>query len=168
MSEQQEPRAITIGFDGACRGNPGPGGYGAILLNTLTNAEKIIQGREAYTTNNRMELSAAFAGLNALSPGAIVTMIGDSQYVIRGFSEWLPGWKAKGWKGSNKKPVLNVELWQALELAVARHLSVTWQWVRGHDGHELNERVDRIAAAQAELAHRGKGESIAQRGGPPT
>lgn len=146
-------REITIAFDGACRGNPGPGGYGAILLNTLTNAEKIVQGREASaTTNNCMELSAAIAGLNALRPGALVTMIGDSQYVIKGFTEWLPGWKAKGWKGSNKKPVLNVELWQALELAVARHLSVTWQWVPGHDGHELNERVDRITAAQAERA----------------
>jgi ribonuclease HI len=146
-------REITIAFDGACRGNPGPGGYGAILFNTRTNAEKIVQGREpSATTNNRMELSAAIAGLNALSPGALVTMIGDSQYVIKGFTDWLPGWKDKGWKGSNKKPVVNIDLWQALELAVARHLSVTWQWVRGHDGHELNERVDRIAAAQAELA----------------
>lgn len=146
-------REFTIAFDGACRGNPGPGGYGAILINTLTKAEKIVHGREpSATTNNRMELSAAIAGLNALSPGAIVTMIGDSQYVIKGFSEWLPGWKAKGWKGSNKKPVVNMDLWQALELAVARHLSVTWRWVRGHDGHELNERVDALAVAQAERA----------------
>ncbi|GAB6844344.1 ribonuclease HI [Methylorubrum rhodinum] len=82
-----------------------------------------------------MELSAAIAGFNTLRPGALVTMIGDSQYVIKAFTEWLPGWKAKGWEASNKKPVLNVEPWQALELAVARHLSVTWQWVRGHRCH---------------------------------
>ncbi len=143
------PREITIAFDGACLGNPGPGGYAAILINTRTGREKIVKGREAATTNNKMELSAAIAGLNALSSGAVVTMLGDSQYVIKGFTEWLPGWKAKGWRGANKKPVANVELWQALEAAVSRHQSVTWEWVRGHAGHELNERADRIASAEA-------------------
>ena len=98
-----------------------------------------------------MEPSAAIAGLNALSPGAVVTMLGDSQYVTKGITEWLPGWKAKGWRGANKKAVANVELWQALEAAVSRHLSVTWEWVKGHAGHELNERVDRIASKEASL-----------------
>lgn len=150
---KESAREITIAFDGACRGNPGPGGYGAILINTRTGAEKIVKGRDASTTNNRMELSAAIAGLNALRPGAIVAMIGDSQYVINGITEWLPGWKAKGWRGAGGKPVSNKELWQSLEMAVARHLTVTWTWMRGHTGHELNERVDEIAAAQAGLAH---------------
>ncbi|WP_336489843.1 ribonuclease H family protein, partial [Methylobacterium nigriterrae] len=124
----------------------------AILINTRTGREKIVKGREAATTNNKMELSAAIAGLNALSPGAVVTMLGDSQYVIKGITEWLPGWKVKGWRGANKKPVANAELWQALEAAVSRHRSVTWRWVRGHNGHELNERVDRIASREAECA----------------
>ncbi|WP_336489304.1 ribonuclease HI [Methylobacterium nigriterrae] len=146
------PREITIAFDGACLGNPGPGGYGAILINTRTGREKIVKGREALTTNNKMELTAAIAGLNALSPGALVTMLGDSQYVIKGMTEWLPGWKSKGWRGAGKKPVANVELWQALETAVSRHFSVTWGWVKGHAGHDLNERADRIASAEAAKA----------------
>lgn len=124
--------------------------YGAILLNTRTGAEKVVKGREANTTNNRMELTAAIAGLGALSPGAVVTMLGDSQYVIKGVTEWLPGWKAKGWKAAGGKPVANKELWQALEMAVARHESVEWVWVKGHAGHELNERVDGIASGEAE------------------
>ncbi|GJE46527.1 ribonuclease HI [Methylobacterium soli] len=146
------PREITIAFDGACLGNHGPGGYAAILINTRTDREKIVRGRETATTNNKMELSAAIAGLNALSPGAVVNMLGDSQYVIKGFTEWLPGWKAKGWRGANKKPVANVDLWQALEMAVARHLSVSWTWVRRHAGHDLNERVNQIASAEAAMA----------------
>ena len=148
------PREITIAFDGACTGNPGRGGYGAILVNTRTGSEKIVKGLESATTNNRMELSAAIAGLNALRPGAVVTMLGDSQYVIKGMTEWFPGWKANGWKGANKKPVSNVELWQALEAAVARHLSVAWVWVKGHKGHPLNERVDTIASGEALQAQR--------------
>lgn len=145
-------RHITIAFDGACLGNPGRGGYGAILVNETTGAEKIVKGRDLATTNNKMELSAAIAGLNALRPGAQVTMLGDSQYVIKGFTEWLPGWKMRGWRAAGGKPVANVELWQALEAAVSRHQSVTWTWVRGHSGHELNERVDRIASGEAASA----------------
>lgn len=142
-------RRITIAFDGACKGNPGRGGYGAILVNEDTGREKIVKGRAPATTNNKMELSAAIAGLNALRPGAIVTMLGDSQYVLKGIVEWLPGWKAKGWRTSAGKPVLNVELWQALELAVQQHESVAWTWVKGHAGHELNERVDGLASEEA-------------------
>ncbi len=124
--------------------------YGAILVNTRTGAEKVVKGCEANTTNNRMELTAAIAGLGALSPGAVVTMLGDSQYVIKGVTEWLPGWKAKGRKAAGGKPVANKELWQALEMAVARHESVEWVWVKGHAGHELNERMDGIASGEAE------------------
>jgi ribonuclease HI len=148
------PREITISFDGACLGNPGRGGYGAILVNTRTGAEKIVKGREAATTNNRMELSAAIAGLNSLSPGALVTMLGDSQYVVKGMTEGLPSWKARGWRTADKKPVANAELWQALETAVSRHQYVTWAWVKGHAGHELNERVDKIANVEAVKASR--------------
>lgn len=148
----EQPRHITIAFDGACKGNPGQGGYAAILTNDRTGAEKIVKGREAATTNNKMELSAAIAGLNALRPGAVVTMLGDSRYVVQGTAEWLPGWKARGWKAAGGKPVANKELWQALEAAVARHESVTWVWVKGHAGDALNERVDRIASGEAERA----------------
>ena len=152
ISAVEEPRHITIAFDGACKGNPGRGGYGAILVNDRTGAEKIVKGCEPATTNNKMELSAAIAGLNALRPGAVVTMLGDSRYVVQGITEWLPGWKARGWKAAGGKPVVNVELWQALEAAVARHESVTWVWVKGHAGDALNERVDRIASGEAERA----------------
>ena len=126
--------------------------HGAILVNERTGAEKIVKGREAATTNNKMELSAAIAGLNALRPGAVVRMLGDSRYVVQGITEWLPGWKARGWKAARGKPVANVELWKALEAEVARHESVTWEWVKGHAGHESNERVDRIATTEARLA----------------
>lgn len=143
------PRRITVAFDGGCIGNPGPGGFGAILVNETTGAEKIVRGRDPATTNNKMELSAAIAGLNALRSGAIVTMLGDSKYVIQGITEWLPGWKDKGWRTAAGKPVANVELWRALELAVSRHESVAWTWVKGHSGHELNERVDKIAQSSA-------------------
>jgi hypothetical protein len=103
-------RAITIAFDGACLGNPGPGGYGAVLIHDATGKEKIVRGGDPATTNNRMELTAAIEALNALRPGASVTMIGDSQYVLKGMTEWLPGWKARGWRTAQRKPVLNVEL----------------------------------------------------------
>jgi ribonuclease HI len=142
-------RSITIAFDGACKGNPGPGGYAAILVNNHTQAETIVRGGEPRTTNNRMELRAAIEALNALPPGAVVTMIGDSEYVLKGMTAWMPAWKEKGWRTTKGKPVLNVELWQALEAAAAQHAVVRWTWVRGHDGHALNERVDQMASEQA-------------------
>ncbi|AWN38727.1 ribonuclease HI [Methylobacterium radiodurans] len=142
-------RHITIAFDGGCLGNPGPGGYAAILINDRTGREKIVKGGEPETTNNRMELWAAIEGLNALRPGAIVHMIGDSQYVIKGITEWLPRWKAQGWRGAGGKAVANADLWRGLDAAVERHESVAWTWVKGHAGHVLNERVDRIANGEA-------------------
>jgi len=142
-------RHITVAFDGACKGNPGPGGYAAILVNNHTRAEEIVRGSEPETTNNRMELKAAIEALNALQPGAFVTMIGDSEYVLKGMTTWMPAWKARGWRTTKGKPVLNVELRQALDAAAAQHAEVRWTWVRGHDGHALNERVDQIASEQA-------------------
>ncbi len=145
-------RHITVAFDGACKGNPGPGGYAAILVNNHTRAEEIVRGSEPETTNNRMELRAAIEALNALQPGGFVTMIGDSEYVLKGMTAWMPAWKARGWRTTKGKPVLNVELWQALDAAAAQHAEVRWTWVRGHEGHALNERVDQIASEQARWA----------------
>ena len=116
-------------------------------------SEKELSGGELNTTNNRMEMMAVIQALTALKRPCAVTLHLDSQYVLKGITEWLAGWKAKGWRGAGGKPVSNKELWQSLEMAVARHLTVTWTWVRGHAGHELNECVDVIAAAQAGLAH---------------
>jgi len=114
----------------------------------------MVRGGDPATTNNRMELAAAIEALNALRPGASVTMIGDSQYVLKSMTEWLPGWKAQGWRTAQRKPVLNAELWRALEAAVAQHAEVLWTWVRGHDGHALNERADQIASEEATRARR--------------
>lgn len=148
-------RHITIAFDGACLGNPGPGGYGAVLVNDRTGRERIARGGEPATTNNRMELRAAIEALSELRPGAVVTMIGDSQYVLKGMTEWLRSWKAKGWRKSDGKPVLNRDLWEALDMAAARH-TLTWTWTRGHNGHTLNERADAIASEEATRAAQGR------------
>lgn len=135
---------VEIYTDGACRGNPGPGGWAALLL--AGENEKILQGAETLTTNNRMELTAAVQALNALTRGCRVVLYTDSQYVCTGVSEWLPQWKARGWKTAAKKPVKNQDLWQALDAAAAAH-DVDWRWVRGHDGNPGNERVDQLANA---------------------
>jgi ribonuclease HI len=128
--------------DGACSGNPGPGGWAAILQ--FGDHEKEISGNEAHTTNNRMELMAAIAALEALKKPCTVELHTDSQYVHKGISEWIRGWKRNGWRTADKKPVKNTDLWQRLDAAAARH-EVRWRWVRGHVGHELNERADRLA-----------------------
>ncbi|MGE0047257.1 MAG: ribonuclease HI [Hyphomonadaceae bacterium] len=135
---------IEIWTDGACSGNPGPGGWGAILR--AGDNEKELSGAEAQTTNNRMELIAAIAALEALKKPSKVTLTTDSQYVMNGITTWIAGWKRKGWKTSNGKPVLNIDLWQRLEAAAARH-DIKWEWVRGHTGHEMNERADALARA---------------------
>ena len=135
---------IEIYTDGACKGNPGPGGWGAILRSG-TN-EKELFGGEASTTNNRMELMAVIQALEALKRPCAITLYLDSQYVLKGITEWLPGWKAKGWKTASKQPVKNVELWQRLDDLLARggH-KVDWRWVRGHTGDAGNERADALA-----------------------
>ena len=133
---------LTIYTDGSSLGNPGPGGWGAIIMDSKDVVE--LGGREAETTNNRMELTAAIEALNALKEPCRVELTTDSQYVKGGITGWINGWKKNGWKTANKKPVKNVELWQALEEAVARH-DVHWHWIKGHAGHPENEKADELA-----------------------
>jgi ribonuclease HI len=140
---------VIIHTDGACSGNPGPGGYGAIL--TFGDHEKEISGGEPHTTNNRMELMAAIAALEALKRPCNVDLHTDSQYVQQGISSWIKSWKRNGWRTADKKPVKNVDLWQRLDAALAPH-EVHWHWVKGHDGHEMNERADVLARSAIENA----------------
>jgi ribonuclease HI len=133
---------VQIYTDGACSGNPGPGGWGAVLVHG--EVEKELSGHEPDTTNNRMEMMAAIASLEALKEPCHVDLYTDSTYVQKGMLEWLKGWKARGWKTADKKPVKNADLWVRLEAAAARH-QVKWHWVRGHNGHEYNERADQLA-----------------------
>jgi len=135
---------VVIHTDGACSGNPGPGGFAALLV--MPRAEKEISGGEAQTTNNRMELKAAIEGLKALKRPCRVDLFTDSQYVHLGITSWLAGWKRKGWRTAGGKPVKNAELWQELEGVAAPH-EVTWHWVRGHAQDALNNRVDKMAVA---------------------
>ncbi|MGE4529274.1 MAG: ribonuclease HI [Rhodospirillaceae bacterium] len=135
---------VELFTDGACSGNPGPGGWGALLR--YRGREKELSGGEALTTNNRMELMAAIAGLESLTRPCAVHIVTDSEYVMKGVTQWLRGWKARGWKTAAKQPVKNAELWQRLEAALAPH-TVRWSWVKGHDGHAENERVDALARA---------------------
>jgi len=139
-----ERPAVEIFTDGACRGNPGPGGWGAILR--YGEVEKELSGGEPATTNNRMEMTAAIAGLEALKRPCRVRLYTDSQYLRDGIMQWLAGWKARGWRTADKKPVKNVDLWQRLDAAAAPH-QVEWLWVRGHAGHPENERADALARA---------------------
>ena len=133
---------VEIYSDGACKGNPGLGGWGALLV--AGGQEKEIFGGEPNTTNNRMELMAVIQALNALKRPCDVVVHTDSQYVQKGISEWIHGWKARGWKTASKEPVKNADLWQALDAAQAQH-KVEWRWVRGHNGHAGNERADQLA-----------------------
>ncbi len=135
---------VDIYTDGACSGNPGPGGWGVILR--YNGVEKELSGGAAETTNNRMELMAAIEALEALKRPSKARLYTDSTYVKDGITKWIHGWKAKGWKTANRKPVKNVDLWQRLEAALARH-EVEWHWVRGHSGHPENERADELARA---------------------
>ena len=135
---------VEVWTDGACSGNPGPGGWGAIL--TFNGVEKELSGGEAQTTNNRMELMAAIAALEALKRPVTVALHTDSQYLRRGITSWIHGWKRNGWKTADRKPVKNAELWQRLEAALGRH-KIEWKWVKGHAGDEMNERADALARA---------------------
>ncbi len=133
---------VTIFTDGACSGNPGPGGWGAILK--FGEIEKELKGGESPTTNNRMELLAAIAALEALTKPCTVELYTDSQYLRQGITSWIHNWKRNGWKTADKKPVKNVDLWQRLEAALHQH-EVRWHWVKGHAGHPENERADQLA-----------------------
>lgn len=138
---------VHIWTDGACSGNPGPGGWGAVLR--YGDAEKELSGGDAATTNNRMELMGVIEALNALKKPANVKLHTDSKYVMDGATKWIHGWKKKGWKTADNKPVKNEDLWRALEAAANRH-TIEWKWVKGHAGDEMNERADALARAAIE------------------
>ena len=153
-SETMPPQTMTaveIATDGACKGNPGPGGWGALIRAGTT--EKELSGGEAQTTNNRMELMAAIKALEALTRPCKVTLSTDSRYVMDGLTKWIIGWQKNGWKTAARQPVKNAELWQAL-LAAAKPHTIKWVWVKGHAGHPDNERCDKLASAAAMVAAR--------------
>lgn len=133
---------VEIFTDGGCKGNPGPGGWGALLR--YKGNEKALSGFEAHTTNNRMEIMAAIESLKALTRPCIVHVTTDSEYLRKGITEWLPKWKANGWRTAAKEPVKNADLWQALEVEAVRH-QIRWSWVKGHAGHPENEKADELA-----------------------
>lgn len=137
---------VEIATDGACKGNPGPGGWGALLR--FGAVEKELSGGESPTTNNRMELMAAIRALEALKRPSRVTLSTDSRYVMDGLTRWIKGWQKNGWRTASREPVKNTDLWQALLVAAAPH-RIEWQWVKGHTGHPDNERADRLASAAA-------------------
>jgi ribonuclease HI len=133
---------VEIFTDGACKGNPGPGGWGALLV--AGDNTKEFFGGERDTTNNRMELTAVIKALNVLTRPCTIILHTDSQYVLKGITEWIDGWKARGWKTAAKAPVKNVDLWQALDAAQTKH-QIQWRWIKGHSGHSGNERADALA-----------------------
>jgi ribonuclease HI len=145
-------RKVVIYTDGACSGNPGPGGWGAIL--TFGDHEKEISGSEPHTTNNRMELMAAIAALETLKRPCKVELHTDSEYLQKGISAWIEKWKRNGWRTADRKPVKNADLWRRLDAALQRH-EVDWRWVRGHVGHPMNERADQLARAAIGKARAG-------------
>jgi ribonuclease HI len=148
MTEINTAQAIIF-TDGACLGNPGPGGYAAVV--TIAGEEQIIVGRDTATTNNKMEMTAAIKALEAVPHSTPIVIHSDSKYVIDGTTKWLPGWKAKGWRKADGKPVLNQELWMQMDQLISGR-NIQWQWVKGHAGHEQNERVDALANTEAQMA----------------
>ncbi|MFA6219331.1 MAG: ribonuclease HI [Erythrobacter sp.] len=146
-------KKVELYTDGACKGNPGPGGWAALLR--MGHREKEMSGGESHTTNNRMEMTAAIRGLSALTEPCQVELHTDSKYLIDGITKWVHGWKKNGWVNASKKPVRNPELWHDLIELTARH-KVTWHWVKGHSGHDENERVDRLASDAADRAATGE------------
>ena len=147
---------VEVFTDGACRGNPGPGGWGALLR--TGDHEKRLSGAASATTNNRMELTAAIEALRALKRPCSVELTTDSQYVRQGITEWITNWKRRGWKTAARKPVKNVDLWQALDAEAARH-QVSWHWVKGHSGHPENELADQLANEAIDRLLAGEGET---------
>ena len=154
-SETVEP-PVEIHTDGACSGNPGPGGWGAIL--DWQGKRRELSGGEPLTTNNRMELMAAIVALETLKRPMRVILFTDSQYLRQGITEWIAGWRARGWRTADKKPVKNQDLWERLDAARRRH-TVEWRWLKGHAGHELNERADELARGEIKRLRQGGGGS---------
>lgn len=152
MSEEASSEIVDIYTDGACSGNPGPGGWGALLR--LGQVEKELCGGELATTNNRMEMMAVIEALQTLKRPVQVRVHTDSQYVQKGISEWIHGWKRRGWKTADKKPVKNEDLWRRLDTLAAGH-RIEWHWVKGHAGHAENERADALARAGIDIARKG-------------
>ncbi|WP_268885548.1 ribonuclease HI [Alcanivorax sediminis] len=150
----KQVKKVAMFTDGACRGNPGPGGWGVVLR--YGDKEKEMHGGEPETTNNRMELMAAIAGLEALRQPCQVVLTTDSRYVMDGVTQWMPNWKKRGWKTASKQPVKNVDLWQRLDAAVQPH-EIDWQWVKGHSGHPENERADALANKGIDEMNKQKG-----------
>lgn len=146
-----QSRCVEIFTDGACQGNPGPGGWGVLLR--YGDTVKTLSGAESYTTNNRMELMAAIMGLEALQRGCRVKIVTDSNYVKRGITEWLPRWRQKGWRTADNKPVKNQDLWEHLSELVEKH-QIEWEWVKGHSGHVENEMADELAREAIEKIKR--------------
>lgn len=146
---------VQVATDGACRGNPGPGGWAAIL--SSGGREKLLTGAEPHTTNNRMEMTAALEALRALKAPAQVTLETDSRYLLDGMTKWLVGWKRNGWRTAGRAPVKNADLWMALDAAAAPH-RISWRWVKGHSGHPLNERADALANAAIDTLLKGRGD----------
>ena len=151
MTDAGELPLVVIATDGACKGNPGPGGWGAVIRSGAD--EKELAGGESPTTNNRMELMAAIRALQALRRPCRVTLMTDSRYVMDGLTKWIKGWQKNGWKTAARQPVKNADLWQELLAAAAAH-RITWEWVKGHAGHPDNERADRLASDAAVAAGR--------------
>ncbi len=148
-------KRVTLHTDGACLGNPGPGGWGAILQ--WDGHEKELSGGTDMTTNNQMELTAVIKGIEALNQPVHLHIVTDSKYVMDGVQKWMAGWKQNGWRTASKKPVANKELWQQLDQLCQKH-EISWQWVKGHSGHPLNERCDQLASTQATLHAKQTGE----------
>jgi ribonuclease HI len=156
MASMSEAGEVEIFADGACSGNPGPGGWAAILR--YRRVEKELSGSEPNTTNNRMEMVAAIKGLEALKRRCRVRLYSDSQYLRDGITKWIDGWKRRGWRTADNKPVKNIDLWQRLDCAAAGH-EISWIWVKGHAGHRENERADALARAAIGATARGRAET---------
>lgn len=156
MSTSSTASKFRIHTDGSCLGNPGPGGWAAVIEDAASGAVVELVGGEASTTNNRMELEAAIRAFDSLPRSSRVSLTSDSKYLIQGFTEWMPRWRANGWRTAKRQPVVNQEVWQRLATA-ADGLSIEWHWVRGHTGHAGNERADTLALEAAEAAQRGEG-----------
>lgn len=154
MSAANTKPHVHLFTDGACSGNPGPGGWAFVLRHPATGKEKESSGGERETTNNRMELLAVIHGLAALNKPSVIDLTSDSQYVLKGLREWLPQWKARGWRTASKQPVKNQDLWQQLDELIARH-EVRFHWIRGHTGHAENERCDQLAVQEIERMRSG-------------